>query len=349
MPNDNINNEEPVVLRGEAHKVVTKPSETMTDPLDWVPPGDIVYDLINGLFWQSEPSSTLICLEESEDEEIEDLEEETSPEEEETLTEETPTLEISEIVLPNDNVSFTTESGENEITLTALVHPESLAADNNPNIEWELEDDPAKAGSTPLPTGVSSLRGNQVTVTINIPKVPAGRNWNTLNYRVRAKVNIDGSYIYSDWRTFAQDERDMLRQQYIDMGKDKVPARTEFINSGSSTYFRLSEGACKCGHHTYHLWSIMSNLDSVRTNLGYSMTVNSGYPCPIYNANIRPTPGAKNSQHIYGKAADIAVQDFNGDGKANSKDWNRLATAAASASYIEPYEDTRTWVHMDWR
>jgi len=266
-----------------------------------------------------------------------------------------PTLEIS-IILPNDEISFTTKEKENEIKLTAVIKPDSLAVGNNPNIEWELEDDPNEKGATPVPKGISEKKGNQITIKIDIPLQPAGRNWNTLNYRVRAKLNVNGTYIFSEWKTFKQDEIDMLRQQYIDMSKNRVPERSEFINSGSSTYFSLAEGACSCGKHSYHLWSIMNQLDAVRISLGRSMTVNSGYRCPIKNSKTKGS--AKESQHMYGKAADINLGDYNGNGYPDRNDWDTLANIARkeNASYIEPasltfHEDIRLgrWVHMDWR
>jgi hypothetical protein len=183
--------------------------------------------------------------------------------------------------------------------------------------------------------------------------VPAGRNWNYLSYKIRAKVKVGEEYEYSEWKIVTQDEIDMLRQQYIDMSKNTVPARNEFINEGSTAHFNLDEGACNCGNHTYHLWSIMNRLEQVRTALHHSMTVNSGYRCPIHNSNIG---GAANSRHIYGDAADIAVEDFNNDGSANQDDWDTLAQIAqtninnsGNTGYVEPYDRTGTWVHMDWR
>jgi hypothetical protein len=145
----------------------------------------------------------------------------------------------------------------------------------------------------------------------------------------------------------------MLRQQYIDMGKESVPGRSSFINSGSTAHFDLSDGACGCGHHSYHIWSIMNDLENVRANLGHSMTINSGYRCPIYNAS--PVGGAANSQHIYGTAADVAVEDWDGNGATDldnngiDDDWETLKNAAENAgAWVEDYEDTGGWVHMDW-
>lgn len=145
----------------------------------------------------------------------------------------------------------------------------------------------------------------------------------------------------------------MLRQQYIDMGKDSVPGRGSFINSGSTEHFDLSEGACHCGHHSYHLWSIMDELENVRANLGHAMSINSGYRCPIHNAAQRGS-GA-NSQHMYGTAADVAVQDWNGNGATDTNgngiddDWETLKDAAEDAgAWVEPFNLTGSWVHMDW-
>jgi len=81
-------------------------------------------------------------------------------------------------------------------------------------------------------------------------------------------------------------------------------------------------------------------------SFAHPMIVNSGYRCPIHNL-----PYATNSQHIYGKAADIDVSDFNGDGLVNRADWDMLEQVArqVGATYIEPYSMTGAWVHMDWR
>ncbi len=270
-------------------------------------------------------------------------------------------IKITGMSLPNEKVSFTTQEGENAIQLIANIQPNSLAEANNPNIEWEIKDDPNEGGISPAPN-VSALRGNQVTIKINIKKIKTGRNYNRLNYIVRAKVKINTGgkekYYFSDWEAFKQDEKDMLRQQYYDMGKNRVPDRNEFINSGKSIYFDLiREGACKCGRHTYHLWSIMENLDNVREIMKEPLTVNSGYRCPLHNKSIS---GGKNSEHIYGKAADIHVGNWKTTPVykspcpvKNTKSWSRWvklrnAARAEGAVNIEAFEKTGSWVHMDW-
>lgn len=224
---------------------------------------------------------------------------------------------------------------------------------HNAQIRWEIEDDPAVDGVTPVPD-ITAIQGANATLVIDIPLVPAGRDFHYLNYRIRAQVTLDNTLLSSAWRAMIQDEIDMLRQQYIDMQKNRIPDRDEFINAGNTAHFDLSEGACHCGHHAYHLWSIMNNLETVRANLGHPMTINSGYRCPIHNA---AEGGREESQHIYGLAADVHVEDWNGNGATDNNgngiddDWETLESAAlaAGATYIEPFGDTGTWVHMDWR
>src|SRR5699024_4585273 len=50
------------------------------------------------------------------------------------------------------------------------------------------------------------------------------------------------------------------------------------------------------------------NLQRLRNYLGKPIIINSGYRSPNHNAN---TGGAKNSQHVLGKAADIRINGAN--------------------------------------
>lgn len=262
-------------------------------------------------------------------------------------------LQIVNSDLPNDDVSFTTLDNEHDIAVTADLTPDDLDGTYNSQIHWEIEDDPDVEGVTPIPD-ITALQGENVTIEIVIPLDADGRDFHVLNYRIRAQLTLTDASLLSEWHAVAQDEVDMLRQQYIDMQKNRVPDRDEFINAGNTAHFDLSEGACQCGHHAYHLWSIMNNLETVRTNLGHGMTINSGYRCPIHNA---AEGGRAESQHIYGTAADVDVEDWDGNGATDNNgnniddDWETLESAAlaAGATYIEPFGDTGTWVHMDWR
>lgn len=104
-------------------------------------------------------------------------------------------------------------------------------------------------------------------------------------------------------------------------------------------------------------------------DLGYSrgsIEVMSGYRTPAYNRSIG---NGRHSQHIYGRAADVFVDeaprdgvmdDLNGDGKVNRKDAERLARiieeleqeGPASLGGLGWYEATRAhgpFVHLDVR
>lgn len=72
-----------------------------------------------------------------------------------------------------------------------------------------------------------------------------------------------------------------------------------------SENFSLHEFECKDGSHLVKLdESLIEKLQQLRNKVGKPITVNSGYRTPEYNAKVGGSP---DSQHLYGKAADIVV------------------------------------------
>jgi len=71
-------------------------------------------------------------------------------------------------------------------------------------------------------------------------------------------------------------------------------------------YFKRTEFACKCGcgYDTvdYELGQV---LDDIRQHFAQAVVVNSGCRCRAHNMVIG---GKINSQHLYGRAADIVVR-----------------------------------------
>ncbi len=79
-----------------------------------------------------------------------------------------------------------------------------------------------------------------------------------------------------------------------------------------TTNFKLSEFNCKDGSETPehlipNIQELAENLQVLRDYLGVPLTINSAYRSPAYNKKIG---GAKFSQHIEGKAADISCAKY---------------------------------------
>jgi uncharacterized protein YcbK (DUF882 family) len=76
-----------------------------------------------------------------------------------------------------------------------------------------------------------------------------------------------------------------------------------------TTNFSLEEFKCKDGSDIpndvlKNIIELAKNLQVLRDAIGKSITINSGYRSPKYNAKIG---GVKNSQHVKGKASDLRV------------------------------------------
>ncbi len=73
-----------------------------------------------------------------------------------------------------------------------------------------------------------------------------------------------------------------------------------------STHFSRSEFTCKCGcsQDTVDV-VLVATLERVRAHFGNPIHVTSGNRCPAYNAKVG---GAKSSQHLLSRAADIQVE-----------------------------------------
>ena len=81
--------------------------------------------------------------------------------------------------------------------------------------------------------------------------------------------------------------------------------------------FSKSEFDCKCGCEMpedvlENVQNLAKQLQVIRTLVGKSITINSGYRCPEHNASPS-VGGSKKSQHIKGKASDIVIKDMNPD------------------------------------
>jgi zinc D-Ala-D-Ala carboxypeptidase len=83
--------------------------------------------------------------------------------------------------------------------------------------------------------------------------------------------------------------------------------------------------------------ALLFRLELLRSELGNKkIYINSGYRCAVHNRQVK---GAKNSQHMYGKAADVHV-----DGVSPSQ--VAMAAKRCGFTFIKTY---KTWTHVDVR
>jgi hypothetical protein len=130
------------------------------------------------------------------------------------------TIKIDTVYGPLDGGSFTAREGESAITLKASVTPDSLA----PRIKWTVMVDPGSFDGTPLPD--NELTGAATSFAVAAPPDPVGR-WpivhpgglpeKRLGYAVRASVEVNGRTYDSETRTLQQVERDVLREEYLEL------------------------------------------------------------------------------------------------------------------------------------
>ena len=173
--------------------------------------------------------------------------------------------------------------------------------------------DPSVTGDSGDPD--DSETGNNVSLTVTAPSASSGRNFK-LNYRIRASLTIDSRTFDSAWEAIIQDDKDQLRQLYVDTGYSPIPSRTSSAMVNSSTYqnpgnLSFNELDCNgdehsnyCGGHTYQLDSTVSTVfQTIRNAYESIIRVSSVYRCPRYNMSTW-VQGASNSKHTQGNAFD---------------------------------------------
>ena len=75
-----------------------------------------------------------------------------------------------------------------------------------------------------------------------------------------------------------------------------------------SENFNLQEFECTHPDHRHVRVDseLVEKLQELRERLGLPMIINSGYRCPERNEQVG---GAENSQHLFGKAADVSLHN----------------------------------------
>lgn len=113
-----------------------------------------------------------------------------------------------------------------------------------------------------------------------------------------------------------------------------------------SPHFCVREFRCKDGSDPVFIDTALAELlERIREHFGKPVTITSAYRTPAHNAKAG---GAKFSQHLYGRAADIRVQDVSVEDVAAyagslMPDWGGVGRYPAKAGRAAG------WVHVDTR
>ena len=110
--------------------------------------------------------------------------------------------------------------------------------------------------------------------------------------------------------------------------------------------FKVREFRCRDGSDTIMVdQTLVVLLQAIREHFGKPITITSGYRTAAHNAAVG---GAKSSQHLLGKAADIQVADTTVEAVAAyaeslMPDWGGVGRYPVKAGR------TKGWVHVDTR
>lgn len=103
-------------------------------------------------------------------------------------------------------------------------------------------------------------------------------------------------------------------------------------------HFSRAEFACKCGCGFDTVdFALLTELERLRRHINMPVTILSGCRCAQYNVL---KGGARNSQHTFGRAADIRT------GLPTDTLYGHLVTYNPNRYGIGKYS---TWVHIDTR
>lgn len=194
-----------------------------------------------------------------------------------------------------------------------------------------------------------------------------------LSVMVTARVSTEAGVI-EDSMTLTQDLRDRLRQEYVDLARAYVPARTKFLDETEFqrlyrrryprvSFAQLNWSRQPGSEERYPVIlaseSLVGALNEIEKVYGRPLVVSSGFRNPVRQVEVHAA--VEESHHQYGRAADLYVPPDSapprtGRSIALPGDWLRLAAAAVrgGGSWIEPMLDCHVntagcHVHVDVR
>lgn len=110
--------------------------------------------------------------------------------------------------------------------------------------------------------------------------------------------------------------------------------------------FKVRELRCRDGTDTIMVDEVLTVvLQCIREHFGKAVTITSGYRTPAHNAAVG---GAKSSQHLLGRAADIRVQGVSVEDVAAYAE-SLLPNCGGIGRYPVKVGRATGWVHLDTR
>ena len=123
-------------------------------------------------------------------------------------------------------------------------------------------------------------------------------------------------------------------------------SRTKDGGTPLSPNFRVREFACRDGSDPVFIDSALVDLlQRIRDHFGQPVTITSGYRTAEHNAKVG---GAKSSQHLLGRAADIQVADTSVEDVAAYAE-SLMPAWGGVGRYPVKTGRAKGWVHVDTR
>jgi hypothetical protein len=240
-------------------------------------------------------------------------------------------------------------------------------------VEWVVVDEPTDRVPTPAPQ--TPLVGAE---TFFLVPRPAASRWDTvphpgeldqksLSLRINARVVVEGDTVMSDPQAVTQDEIDTVKQEYVDLGRQRFPGRNVF-GTPSSEHFKSSDLNPTGDYRVY--WSEGRMLGGLEALLAVieerfqtaglpfeRLTLTSVFRNPVHHA-IHAGLTTRESQHQYGLAADLRIWDQAVTREEFFAELRDAAKSDAVGACFEPEElirggssdgQTLTHAHVDWR